>query len=328
MSPLSPLARAFVNEFQGGFPLADRPYRYVAAELGTTEQALLGLVQALIDGGYLSRFGPLYDASRLGGAQTLAALAVPEERFAEVTEAVNAIAAIAHNYRREHRLNMWFVAAAPTAAGVAEALAAVRRTTGLTVHNFPKQHEFYIGLWLRLGEHGEVDTVPAPRSPLAPAKPLDELDLRIVAATAQGWPLVPEPYAAVAEALGEDPARVLARLERMLATGAIRRSGAVPNHYRLGLRSNGMTVWDVPDEHAIELGERVGALDFVSHCYLRPREPGVWPYNLFAMAHGRERAEVHEKAEAMADVLGPAVRAADVLFSSRILKKTGLRLAA
>jgi DNA-binding Lrp family transcriptional regulator len=328
MSLLSPLARSFINEYQGGFPLVERPYLAVAGALGSTEPELLDLVRALLDAGYLSRFGPLYDAARLGGAQTLAALAVPEERFTEVAETVNAIPAIAHNYRREHRLNMWFVAAAPTAAGVAEALDAVRRRTGLPVHDFPKQHEFYIGLWLRLGGGGEVTTVPAPRAALRPAGPLDPLDLRIVAATQQGWPLVPEPYAALAEALGEEPGLILRRLKRLLASGAIRRSGAVPNHYRLGLRANGMTVWDLPDERAVELGERVGALDFVSHCYLRPRAAGVWPYNLFAMVHGRQRSEVLEKTELIAEVLGPAVRAADILFSTQILKKTGLRLAA
>jgi DNA-binding Lrp family transcriptional regulator len=108
----------------------------------------------------------------------------------------------------------------------------------------------------------------------------------------------------------------------------IRRIGAVPNHYRLGLRGNGMTVWDVPDELAADLGEQVGALDFVSHSYLRPRYPGIWPYNLFAMVHGHDRAEVVTKAERVAEVLGPHCRARDILFSTEVLKKTGLRLAA
>jgi hypothetical protein len=89
-----------------------------------------------------------------------------------------------------------------------------------------------------------------------------------------------------------------------------------------------MTVWDVPDEMAVELGERVGALDFVSHSYLRPRHAGVWRYNLFAMVHGRDRNQVIDKAGEVGAVLGPHCRAYDVLFSSRILKKTGLRLAA
>jgi DNA-binding Lrp family transcriptional regulator len=124
------------------------------------------------------------------------------------------------------------------------------------------------------------------------------------------------------------PGQVIERMARMLATGVMRRLGAVPNHYRLGLRGNGMTVWDVPDDRAAELGAAVGALDFVSHCYLRPRHPGVWPYNLFGMVHGMDHAAVAAKAAQVAEVLGPAVRGHAVLLSSAVLKKTGLRIAA
>jgi DNA-binding Lrp family transcriptional regulator len=102
----------------------------------------------------------------------------------------------------------------------------------------------------------------------------------------------------------------------------------VPNHYALGLVANGMSVWDVEDEQVASLGAKVGALDFVSHCYLRPRRRPVWPYNLFAMVHGKSRAEVADKVARIAALLGPAARAHEVLVSSRILKKTGLRIAA
>jgi hypothetical protein len=88
-----------------------------------------------------------------------------------------------------------------------------------------------------------------------------------------------------------------------------------------------MTVWDLDDARASELGAQVGALDFVSHAYLRPRVPPLWPYNLFAMVHGRDRAEVEAKRAEIAALLGPAARANDILYSTRILKKTGLRLA-
>jgi DNA-binding Lrp family transcriptional regulator len=107
----------------------------------------------------------------------------------------------------------------------------------------------------------------------------------------------------------------------------VRRIGAVPNHYALGYRANGMSVWDVPDERASELGRRVGALPFVSHCYRRPRHLPAWPYNLFAMVHGRGRDEVEDKVGRIAALLGPADRGHAVLYSTRILKKTGLRIA-
>lgn len=156
--------------------------------------------------------------------------------------------------------------------------------------------------------------------------PLDATDRRLIQATQAGLPLVPRPYHALAEQLGLSAEEVMVRLQRMLDLGIIRRLGAIPNHYALGYRANGMTVWDVADEVVDALGERVGALEFVSHCYRRPRHPPDWPYNLFAMVHGRSREEVETKARAIRALLGTACRNHDILYSTRILKKTGLRL--
>jgi DNA-binding Lrp family transcriptional regulator len=156
---------------------------------------------------------------------------------------------------------------------------------------------------------------------------LDPIDRRIVAATQGGLPLVARPYHAIADELGLAPADVMRRMQNLLDVGAIRRIGAVPNHYALGWRANGMSVWDVPDDHVAEAGQMVGALEFVSHCYRRPRHLPDWPYNLFAMVHGRGRDEVAEKLTNIAAVLGDWDRGHDVLFSSKILKKTGLRIA-
>ena len=157
---------------------------------------------------------------------------------------------------------------------------------------------------------------------------LDAVDLAIIHATQEGLPLTPRPYDLVATQVGASPSDVMARMERMLTAGAIRRIGAVPNHYALGFTANGMTVWDVPDAQASALGQKVGALDFVSHAYLRPRHLPDWPYNLFAMAHGRDKTEVEQKAGIIRELLGDACRAGEILYSTRILKKTGLRLVA
>lgn len=157
---------------------------------------------------------------------------------------------------------------------------------------------------------------------------LDAMDRRLIAATQGGLPLVAEPYRVLAGQLGLDEAEVIARLQKLLDRGAIRRIGAIPNHYALGFTANGMSVWDIADEDVVEVGPKVGALDFVTHCYERPRHLPVWPYNLFAMVHGRTRDEVRAKVAEIAALVGPAVRAHDVLFSTRILKKTGLRIAA
>lgn len=157
---------------------------------------------------------------------------------------------------------------------------------------------------------------------------IDATDRAIIAATQAGLPLAERPYDVVGHALGLSGEEVRRRLARMLETGIVRRIGAVPNHYALGLTHNGMSVWDVEDAEVHRLGAEVGRLSFVSHCYLRPRHPPLWPYNLFAMVHGKSRAEMEAKVEEIASLLAGAARAHAVLGSTRILKKTGLRIAA
>lgn len=155
---------------------------------------------------------------------------------------------------------------------------------------------------------------------------LDVIDRAIVKATQAGLPLVPQPYHAIAEQIGIPSEVVMRRMQAMLDDGVIRRIGAVPNHYALGWNANGMTVWDVLNEKIDELGQKVGALEFVSHCYRRPRRLPNWRYNLFAMVHGRDRDEVEAKTGEIAALLGLNCRAHTILYSTKILKKTGLRI--
>jgi len=150
----------------------------------------------------------------------------------------------------------------------------------------------------------------------------------LAAALGRGLPITEEPYKAVADMLGLQEEEVTAGLSAMLDSGAIRRIAAVPNHYRVGVTANGMSVWDVADERIEALGPKVGALPFVTHCYRRPRHLPDWPYNLFAMVHGSSRDEVERKVETIAALLGEAAQAHDILYSTRILKKTGMRLGA
>jgi DNA-binding Lrp family transcriptional regulator len=157
-------------------------------------------------------------------------------------------------------------------------------------------------------------------------RPLDDGTRRLVTATQGGLPLCVRPYAALAEQLGVSQVEVLTRLSSMVGDGRIRRIAAVPNHYALGFRANGMSVWDVADEDARACGREIGELPFVSHCYLRPRHPPHWPYNLFAMVHGHCRKEVEAQVERISEILAGRQRAHDVLYSKRILKKTGMRL--
>ncbi len=322
------LARRFLNRYQGGFPLEEQPFARVGADLGCDGATIIGLVRDLLDDNLLSRFGPLYDAAAMGGGLTLAALAAPAERFDEVAARVNDLPEVAHNYEREHALNMWFVIATETPAGIRACIDRIEQAVGLPVYDFPKLQTFYLGLWLEFDADGGVTTRPVPGPLKQGGMMIDDLDRCIVRATQAGLPLRSAPYGEIAGSCGCDTGSVLRRLQRMLECGVIRRIGAIPNHYRLGLKGNGMSVWDVDDARLAEVGGRVGRLDFVSHCYERPRRLPLWPYNLFAMVHGHDRAEVGDKVMQIADLLGDDCRAHEVLFSKRILKKTGLRLVA
>lgn len=155
---------------------------------------------------------------------------------------------------------------------------------------------------------------------------MNALDESIVRATQAGLPLTAEPYAEIAKEVGVSQEELLSRLNAMLADGRIRRIGAVPNHYALGYTANAMSVWDVADAETDRLGAAVGGLPFVSHCYRRPRRLPDWPYNLFAMVHGRNRLETDGHVEQIRRLLGVALKASEILYSVRILKKTGLRV--
>lgn len=155
---------------------------------------------------------------------------------------------------------------------------------------------------------------------------LDATDRSIIEALQAGLPLVAAPYADVAKGLGIAEIELTARLDTMKASGVIRRIAAAPNHYKLGMTSNGMTVWDVDDDKIAKLGPIIGALPFVTHSYERPRALPDWPYNLFAMVHGTSSEEVDEKRARIANILAPGLRGSDMLLSTKILKKTGLRL--
>ena len=146
---LDPLNRQIINVLQGGFPIVDEPYGAVASWLGIDEDDLIKRIEGLLQRGILSRFGPLYNPEKLGGAVTLAALAVPATRYRKVADLVNANSEVAHNYERSHHLNMWFVIATETAQEIETVIARIEKQTGLDVFNFPKEKEYFIGL--RLG---------------------------------------------------------------------------------------------------------------------------------------------------------------------------------
>ncbi len=157
-------------------------------------------------------------------------------------------------------------------------------------------------------------------------KSLDTIDKLIIEKTQSGLPITSKPYHAIAEELDLEPDEVMQRIKNLCDQEVIRRIGVVPNHYKLGYKANGMTVWDVPDEEINELGNKIGALNFVSHCYHRPRYLPDWPYNLYAMVHAHDKETTDNYINEIAALLGDADRQHTVLYSTRILKKSGMRI--
>ncbi|EMA06704.1 transcriptional regulator, AsnC family [Haloarcula vallismortis] len=336
---LGTVDRAVLNAFQGGFPVVERPFEPAAAALADhgvdiDADELLSRVQDLDDAGVLTRFGALINAEAIGGTATLVATHAPEDSYDEHAEIVNAYPEVAHNYEREHpHLNMWFVVSVAEEGRVEEVLTEIEAETGEETYNLPKQQEFHVGAKFPVegpqtqdidcSDLGPEVTPTEQRSLTA-----DELDL--VLEIQDGLPVTATPYADVAEEIDADVEWVLETIQRFNMEGKVRRVGVIPNHYALGYSENGMTVWDVPDEVIDEVGPAIAEFDFVTHCYERPRHDGVWPYNFFAMTHGRSEAESQERIqqvrERMAEHWDVTAADWDTLFSTRILKKTGIRL--
>lgn len=318
-----------LDRLQDGLPVEAEPFAAVAKGLDLSAGEVLELIGGWLEDGVLTRFGPLFDAEKLGGAVRLCALKAPAGDFDRIADIVNAHREVAHNYERLHKLNMWFVLASDTPGRLDEVTAGIEAETGLPVLGLPKLKEFFIGLKVTPPASTGLPETPLPdrvaNDPDGPAV-LGETDRKLVAALQEGLPLVRRPYDLIAKRTGLAPAEVLARLASMVERGAIRRIAAAPNHFALGWTENAMTVWDVEDGAIDEIGARIGHLPFVSHCYRRPSRPPDWPYSLFAMVHGRSREEVDGKIATLARICGARLRAADRLYSARILKKTGLRI--
>lgn len=319
-----------LNRFQHGFPLLARPFAAIGAQLGVDEAAVIEKLQAMQARGWISRVGAVFRPNAVG-TSALAALSVPVERLDEVAGRVNAYSEVNHNYEREHRYNLWFVATAHSP----ERLRAVLREIEVAgecgpMLVLPMLEGYHIDLGFDMaadairhsGNAVEKPPVPLPCA-APPAAPISEAERVLVDALQDGLAFVPRPFAA----LGCTEAEAFATLVRWLETGVVKRFGVVVRHREMGFTANAMVVWDVPDAEVGEVGRRIAASAQVTLCYRRPRQLPHWPYNLFCMMHGKDRAEVEARIAALAEscALGAYPRA--ILFSRRRFKQRGARYA-
>jgi siroheme decarboxylase len=313
-----------LNEFQRDFPLCPAPFAELAARLGVAEKAVLGSLEKLRREGKISRVGAVFAPKRIG-ASTLAAMAVPPEHLPAVAAAVNRFPEVNHNYEREHRHNLWFVVTAASEGRLQATLGAIEQAAGYPLLALPMLEEFHIDLGFCL--QGEPRKARAAAHPVAPQVPIGESERRLVSVLQEGLPLFIRPFALIAERIGASESEVLKRIADWLEEGAIKRFGVVVRHHELGYTANAMLVHDIPDELVGEIGRALAEEPAVTLCYRRPRRLPDWPYNLFCMIHGRERAEVEASIAALRQRHGLTDCAHDVLFSRTRFKQNGARYA-
>lgn len=308
-----------LNEFQRGLPLVPQPFAAMGGALGESEARVLGVLARLSAEGTVSRVGVVFRPNA-AGASTLAAMAVPEQHIERIAAQVSAHLEVNHNYEREHRYNLWFVATAPAQEALNTALASIERETSLPVLSLPLVEEYHIDLGFDLT--GRADKSRKGRN-VVTAGLLEPRERTLVQALQRGLRLVARPFEVAGALAGMPEAEVIDTLDRWLEEGIARRIGVVVRHRPLGYESNAMVVWDVPDGDVATMGARLARWPEVTLCYRRPRKLPVWRYNLFCMLHGRAREQVLVALELMRAANGLVPFPMEVLLSRRCFKQRG-----
>lgn len=326
MNAPAPLEFRLLNEFQRGFPLLPRPYAALGERVGSTEGEVIATLAGLRDQGTVSRIGAVF-APRSVGASTLAALAAPPDRLERIADLVSRHPEVNHNYQREHRYNLWFVVTAQDEAALAAVLRGIEEETGCGVMSLPLLEGFHIDLGFDLTRTAKSHCPARVPAESPQSSRLSEPERRLLNALQDGLELLPRPYSRLALRAGLSENQVLGLIEDWLRRGFVKRFGVVVRHHELGYTANAMCVWDVPDAQVAGVGARLAAEPAVTLCYRRARaQPAAdWPYNLFCMIHGHDRAEVEAEIAALCARHGLSAYPHAVLFSLRRYKQCGAR---
>jgi DNA-binding Lrp family transcriptional regulator len=324
--PLDDIDKRLLNLMQGSFPIEPRPYRRVAELAEIEESEVLARVQHLLDERIIRQVTPIFDTRALGYSSMLVAAKVDPENPHRAAQVINAHPGVSHNYLRNHEFNLWFtIATEPDSPlglnGTLQALAA--EAGAESVRQLPTLKLFKIRMDLEMeGDTSALASAAVATEPIElDPQPYDESDIEVIRALQGDMPVVSEPYAPAAAALGQDQQRFLDHLAGMQERGLLRRVAAILFHRRAGFSANGMGVWKVPDEHIHEVGRQMAAVRGISHCYQRPTYKD-WPYSVFTMAHGRSKQECDAILDSIADMTGIEERA--TLYSSTEFKKIRL----
>jgi siroheme decarboxylase len=324
--PLDELDKKLLNLLQGRFPLEPRPFARVAELAGVTEDEVLARTQRLLDDRIIRQITPIFDTRALGYKSMLVAAKIDPEHPHRAAKVVNAHPGVSHNYLRNHEFNLWFtIAVEPDSRlgldGTLEVLGA--EAGAESIRQLPTLTLFKIRMDLEM--EGDTKDLAKAVEAAPPAEtepqPYDDLDVAVIRELQGDMPVVPEPYAPAAAALGMPQEKLLGHLEGMRERRLLRRVAAILFHRRAGFSANGMGVWKVPEERIMEIGPRMAAFRGISHCYQRPTYED-WPYSVFTMAHGRSKEECDAILDAIAEETGVHERA--TLYSSTEFKKIRL----
>ena len=311
---------------QGSFPIAARPYRSVAEQGGLDEAEAMARVERLLEKRIIRQVTPIFDTRALGYSSMLVAAKVDPEHPHRAAHVINEHPGVSHNYLRNHEFNLWFtIATEPDSKlgleGTLEVLAA--EAGAESVRQLPTLKLFKIRMDLEM--EGDTQALASAAQASEPVdlepQPYDDVDIAVIRALQGDMPVVAEPYAPAAAALGMAQEPFLDHLAGMQERGILRRVAAILYHRRAGFSANGMGVWEVPDEEIYDVGCRMAAFRGISHCYQRPTYAD-WPYSVFTMAHGRSKEECDAVLDAIAAETGIAGRA--TLYSSTEFKKIRL----
>jgi siroheme decarboxylase len=326
---MTDLDKRILTVIQAGLPAEERPFEVLAARLNISEEECIERGRALAAEGFVRRIGPIFDSRRLGYVSTLVTAHVPADRLEEVAARVSRLPGVTHNYERRHAYNLWFTLSAPSSAALAQALADLARDTGLEFNSLTALAVYKIRVQFDLAGDSDAEAAPQdssfsrrPRGDATSAAPLSDEQKSLVRLIQDGLTVEREPFAAAAAKLGWPVSQVVEQIREWLADGVIRRFGAVVRHHELGFRANGMAVFRLPPERIDEAGRTLAARREVSHCYQRPPLPD-FPYNLYAMTHGRTEEEVRSAAADMVRQVSP--EAHNLLLSVREFKKASMR---
>lgn len=320
--------RSLLDLLQAHFPLSPQPFAELGARLGVTEDEVIERASRLKDAHVIRCIGPVFDSESLGYRSTLVAMRVPEERLEYAVRVVNEHPGVSHNYARSDALNLWFTLAVPPGDDLSNELQALVEQVGPEeVLDLPAVRVFKIGVLFDFGGDcrpgGSVPAEPKRTGRQAPTLSLREK--APVTGLQRDIPLTSRPFDAMAQRLGLGVDEFLSGCRALLESGVMRRFGASIRHQRVGFAANAMVCWRVPPPEVEEVGRAISTFQEVSHCYEREASER-WPYNIFAMIHGKTREDCRYAIKRIVDRTG--IEEFKALFTVKEFKKERLRLVA